>query len=247
MKSKWKSFSISLALVLLPYAASAQSLPGVVLDAGTGAPIAGASVLVLHERRVLADLRTDSLGRVALPVQPAAGYILHAIALGYESFTMRLQDQTTSFTALLVPQPIKVAGVSATVERRDPYLDLTGFYQRKRSEIGTFVDRAQLERRNPARVSDMFQAMPSVRLVCNPSGTRCAVVTRRFVSTRMTNCPLALYLDGIRMRGVTIDDLIPVNDLLGMEVYAGAARVPAQYGGPSSACGVILLWTRFRN
>jgi hypothetical protein len=41
-------------------------------------------------------------------------------------------------------------------------------------------------------------------------------------------------------------DLLQPEELLAIEAYLGAARVPAQYGGANSACGVILLWTRFR-
>jgi hypothetical protein len=41
----------------------------------------------------------------------------------------------------------------------------------------------------------------------------------------------------------SIDDFAP-NGLEGIEVYAGPATTPPQFGGLGAACGTIILWTR---
>jgi hypothetical protein len=39
-------------------------------------------------------------------------------------------------------------------------------------------------------------------------------------------------------------DSLHWQDIEAIEIYAGPAQVPPQYGGAHSACGVILFWTR---
>jgi hypothetical protein len=257
MKSKWKFCSISrgytagsllaAAFVLAPGVAAAQSVTGMILDSATDNRIVGASVTVYDGRRVVADLKTDSTGRFALPIAPKAAHLLQVSAFGYEPRTIRLRENMAPFTLRLAVTPLAVEGVEAVAERRDPHLDITGFYQRKRHEIGSFISLEQIEKRKPARACDLFQNMNGVRLVCNPSSTVCRVVSKRFTSLRTSACALSIYMDGVPYGRVNIDELVPVEDLLGVEVYAGSARVPAQYGGADSACGVILLWTRYKN
>jgi hypothetical protein len=56
-------------------------------------------------------------------------------------------------------------------------------------------------------------------------------------------CVPQIYLDGMRIRTCSIDDLASPMDLEGIEVYRSAV-VPAELAGPGSSCGVIALWTR---
>ncbi|HEX5726903.1 MAG TPA: hypothetical protein VFX98_15620, partial [Longimicrobiaceae bacterium] len=59
------------------------------------------------------------------------------------------------------------------------------------------------------------------------------------------NCPPRLFLDGVpASTGGPIDEVIEPMNVEAIEVYRGAAEIPAQYGGSSSACGVIVIWTR---
>ena len=58
-----------------------------------------------------------------------------------------------------------------------------------------------------------------------------------------------IYLDGIpvQLGGPSpLFDLesIPVDAILGIEVYDGPAATPAQFTGGSAECGVIVIWTR---
>jgi hypothetical protein len=39
-------------------------------------------------------------------------------------------------------------------------------------------------------------------------------------------------------------DSLRWQDVEAVEIYAGPAQVPPQYGGAHSACGIILFWTR---
>ena len=56
-----------------------------------------------------------------------------------------------------------------------------------------------------------------------------------------------MYLDGLFIPGADafeIDMLVPPEEIAGVEVYGSGLRVPIEYGGSTSGCGVILIWTR---
>lgn len=237
-----------MVLSAVPGWAQAQTVTGVVLDSAMETRVPGASVTVYHGRRVLADLKSDTMGRFEIPLAPSFLYLLQVNALGYEPRTIRLREGMAPFSVLLKAQPLRVDGVQVTAQRRDPYLDITGFYQRERAEIGSFITPEQIEKRKPGRISDLFHGVSGIRIVCGqtPVG-ECRVATRRMNSVTTAVCFPAIYLDDVALERGRVDGLVQPQDLLAVEVYAGAARVPARYGGANSACGVVLLWTRLRS
>jgi hypothetical protein len=221
----------------------AQSLRGIVLDSTSGNPVRGATVMLYEGRRVLADVRADSAGVFDIALAPSDDIVLHITALGFDDFSMRLRPRMNPLTVRLQPAPLSVEGVTATAPRRDPYLNLTGFYQRERKEIGTFIDRGQIDKSKPRRTSDLFRSVAGARIV--PRGTNYEVVSRRFSSGRGMCLPM-IYLDGAPVGRGGLDDMALPEDLLGVEAYMSSSRVPAQYSGSNAACGVILLWTRMK-
>jgi hypothetical protein len=49
--------------------------------------------------------------------------------------------------------------------------------------------------------------------------------------------------------GLELDDMVFPDNIVGIEVYAGPARVPPEFNvttGPSSgaACGAVVVWTK---
>jgi hypothetical protein len=221
----------------------AQSLRGLVLDSTSGNPVRGATVMVYEGRRVLADVKPDSAGVFDIALAPSGDMVLHVTALGFDDFTIRLQRRMHPLTVRLHPAPLTVEGVSVTAQRRDPYLNLSGFYQRQRREIGTFIDREQIDKTNPRRITDLFRSVAGARIV--PRGANFEVVSRRFSSGRGMCLPM-VYLDGGPVGRGGLDDMVLPEDLLGVEAYLSSSRVPAQYSGSNAACGVILLWTRMK-
>ena len=60
-------------------------------------------------------------------------------------------------------------------------------------------------------------------------------------------CSPSIYVDGVWLQelnpGESMADVMPVDELLAVEVYEWPFGVPQQYAGQQS-CGVILFWTR---
>ena len=59
-----------------------------------------------------------------------------------------------------------------------------------------------------------------------------------------------VYIDGVRVIRdtspdveVTLDDFVLASEITAMEVYRGAAEIPAEFGGAVGRCGAIVIWT----
>ena len=106
---------------------------------------------------------------------------------------------------------------------------------------GQFATRAEILERGWTSVSDMLFHMRGVTVGSDAMG-------RAIPMTRL-DCPMKVLLDGqpLELDGVSLDALVTLNDLAGIEVYRNGADAPQEftYGRPgSSACGIDAFWTR---
>jgi len=126
--------------------------------------------------------------------------------------------------------------VEVTEPRVDP---MAGFKHRRDSGFGVFLDRGDIERRNPAHTSDLFRSLAGVRVTPNRFGTA-RVTIGRFGG----RCAPTVYVDGTLTAGMPVDNVMP-QSIIGIEVYRGASEVPPQFNRPTErGCGTILIWTR---
>jgi hypothetical protein len=153
----------------------------------------------------------------------------------------------------LTPQPIELAGVTATSWGRSMRLRQNGFYQRMRAGLGAFMARDRIDQLQPYRTTDIFRYMRGFMVVPAGHGARWMVVSSRGpVSLSTRACVPKVYVDGMLTAPTAADqadilELVPPQDLEAVEAYSGAATIPAEYNPTGSACGVILLWTRDGN
>jgi hypothetical protein len=118
---------------------------------------------------------------------------------------------------------------------------------------GRFITREQIEKRNPRYLSDMLRNFSGLRII-DSAGVTVAVSTRgprhetrADGTTDASPCVLRVGLDGLPKDGwFDMDDVNP-SAVYGIEVFAGAATIPAEYGGmrPEAWCGLIMIWTRY--
>ncbi|MGH7501791.1 MAG: TonB-dependent receptor plug domain-containing protein [Longimicrobiales bacterium] len=149
---------------------------------------------------------------------------------------------------------VPLNALTISVEGGVPALDRVGFYERRRMGHGRFIERDDVVRRNPRRLSDLLQGMPGVRIVTDGwfSDVRLrASGLTGFNATPAMMCFPPVFLDGIVVSHgnaepgdrYNVDSILP-QDIEAIEVYTGPAQVPAKYGGANSACGIMLIWTR---
>ena len=117
---------------------------------------------------------------------------------------------------------------------RSRRLEIKGFYERRHwSELlglGTFITAADIERWRSSRVD---------HVVTNQvGGISPGLLNRR------TGCVMQVYLDGSRVAAGELRHLVLPIEVAGIEVYKGPASLPAEFGGSSSRCGVVVVWTK---
>ncbi len=225
---------------------AAGHLEGSVRLASDLTPLVGARVMVAE-----LDLSalSDSAGYFRIEEVPAGE---HEVIVGFLSMVSQAsrgvtvtirEDQTTEVELLLdiavLPVPALVVEIEALVERGK----MRGFERRRATTFGRFITRQEIERLKPSRLSQLFYGVPGVRIIRSPTDPS----TRILSTTRSGGvCAMDYYLDGIRQplnSGFTID-LLPPDDIEGIEIYVGSSRSPAIFSYRGARCGVVAIWTR---
>jgi hypothetical protein len=228
-----------------------DGITGRVAEAGTGRPVAGATVTLLNERghnmgRVVADAQ----GNFHLPVQSPGRLRLRADRVGYQRSTSepitvvpndRVRVELLVSTDAVVLAPLTVVASNRSVVRN---FRMAGFeWRREHQPWGRFIGPEQIQRIRPFYVTDVLQQVPFVQI--QGSGLDRYPTLRGRVGAR---CSPTIYVDGhpsMAGQGVTIDELVSGPDVAAVEVYDRAFEAPAEFlSGTSYNCGVIVIWTR---
>ena len=229
---------------------------GRTLNAGRGQRLAGwvllpehndARVQVLVDDVVRATTTPDgsfSVGRIEVGPRTlsfrSAGLAVRHISVNVQ------QDQSQLLLVTLRKAPVIV------VQRSSPAFDqrMAEFRKRRRAGGGFFLERAEIERRNPRTLSDLMRTVPGVRVLDRGSGFRFVSSHFRRLAGQPSGssddgvCDMMLYLDGqpFPVEGGDVDTRIRIDDIAAAEVYVSAGSVPREFAGLSAACGVIVLW-----
>jgi hypothetical protein len=229
-------------LALFPPASAAQeargrTLAGVVTDT-TGRPIAHVEVGLLAGREIARSLRTGEDGRFELTNLPDRKTSIVVRRLGYQPrvYTVQIREGATRafLPVVLDPMPAELEKIIVMARVAESGGRLRDFYERKRRNAwGTFIEREEIERRNPLWMSDMLRMVPGVRVMPIRWGGN-AVRLR-------DGCWPTVWVDGMPIRGAELDEVISPSEVAGVEVYRSRAGTPVQFTG---SCGAIVVWTR---
>jgi len=251
------------ALLLLALAAPAQTaaqarsgpatLTARILDDATGKPIPGAHVTVGERLGAYAD----SGGVARVTGIPAGGLVVAFGMLGYgtERIVVQFEPGAAVETDVrLTPEAVPLAPVAAVAPGRDPVLARIGFYDRASKKVGTFIFGERLDKtsRGSNRLTDALLAVPGIRITNNGRRDRYGLVIASSRGTVSFNlrCYPPVYIDGTKVEYIegyadpNVNSLVPLTDILGIEVYGDAALSPFEYD--RSPCGLVIIWTKRR-
>jgi hypothetical protein len=128
----------------------------------------------------------------------------------------------------------------------DMGLDNIGFTTRKRAMSGTFIDAADIMRRGPNVLTDVFRTVPSLRVV--PVSPYDYAVESSRGNQLGGNC-VKFWYDGSQYDPVfpgDVDRMIPPSNIAAIEVYNGAT-VPIEFSSANSSnCAVIVIWSKYK-
>jgi len=260
-------------LLLQAGPAARAKIAGTVTDATNEQPVFGAAVTVNGVTMASTDLN----GVFSLPEMDVqwGTNLLGVRRFGYtpmdEEFWAIQQESVFDVTIQMTPFTVRLPKVVVEGERTVyDYSRIPGFERRRRYGLGRYFTKEDIVERNAFALTDVFAASPGT-WVQNSGGQRYIVMTRGW-------CSPAFYIDGMRVMGtagvsfsfslgdegntigsygqldtepVAIDEWVNVDEVVGVEVYSGAAYVPLRFSKPGVAdegrngpgCGVILIWT----
>lgn len=117
----------------------------------------------------------------------------------------------------------------------------------KRNDANAVVTEAQIEKRNPVKLSTMLRGMAGLRLA-DSLGQTVAISQRgsKLSNGKPVPCVMRIMVDGIVMSPQTSIDGIFPKDVYGVEVFYGPARIPLNVGSmrTDTWCGMIAIWTK---
>jgi len=186
--------------------------------------------------------RTDASGRLVLASLPAGDFVVIARRFGFlpDSQRARLAVDGTAaigFRLRTSAHMLDTALVQGAA-LRDKMVD---FERRRASGHGTFITRDEIDRRNPIALADILRTVRG--LTVRTSGGRTEIRFVRANARVDADCPPEMWIDGARTFGATVDEFDPA-EVEGIELYRGLGQIPAEYLSRTSACGLVLIWTR---
>ena len=230
----------------MPLAAQAQhptTFVADVADAATGAPLAGADVVIQDLHRMA---RTNWLGEATFADIDSGAHQVRVRKLGFvpAQLTLPFQGDTVGQVFMLAEAPRSLDTIRVTASNVPVYLQ--PFERRLKLGLGRFLTEDQLDEEG-TRDLRLVIATRFPGLVIRPDGSgHDALYSVRGFMTRMQvkPCPVSVYLDDVPITQDDVWDLTRTWDLAGVEYYDGQTA-PVEYRVAGTVCGVLLLWSRW--
>ena len=227
-----------------------------VVTSSDGTPLQGVTLDVTMPDGVERTFVTVQSGRVLLPKTHTGRVIVRARAVGFASGLVSFKVAEGRNTAPIVLSTVAAPALDTVrvVGGRTVSARLDAFETRRLNrEASRSIGRDEIDRRGPVNAWQMLMDVPSVRIMPYGSGTYAMSGRGKLPSLLNPGapCPMQVAVDGTLLvprdeHGINLNDLPPPGQIHGIEVFAGAARIPLQFGGSGNNkwCGLIAIWTR---
>ena len=225
----------------------AQTVEGRLLELGSDQPIILAQVFLLTVGGEIADQTfTDERGFFSLSAREAGSFFVQAERIGYEARVDGVFDLgeggVLSVEFRLPRNPVALDTLHVSAERRSARLVLLGFYDRMKYGFGKFLTPEEIARRSVFGATDLLRNIPRVRIRQRQFGG-----SEVLIRSSRGLCSPNVVIDGNVVfwgQPARLDEVVQPHEIEAIEVYRGGAEIPLQFGGASSTCGAILIWTR---
>lgn len=254
--------AIGVALGCAAHAAAAQParradgqafLRGSVVEDGTGQPLRMVEVAIELRSGHRYATRTNQQGAFVLMV-PAGRHTVRARQIGFAEAHVDIDvvpgiDSARRVELFMEPisttSAASLDAVTVTARAAMRASALQRVAERRFLGLGQFVEYDEIVRRGQPPLADLLRAVPGVSVA--GSGPN-AVLT---MARARRGCYPVVFLDGTRVNRAfdpadvqqSVLAMIPGRTVEVVEIYRGPAETPAEFGGSSSPCGAVAVWT----
>jgi len=216
-------------------AATEPTVSGIIKDVG-GLPVSDVEVGIIRGERLQQFVITAADGKFLLAGVTPGVVPLRIRRLGYAMQFLDVDARIPSATTLQivlksVPSELEDVTIAANEGR------LHEFYERKqqRGTFGRFLVQRDIRRLGATHSSDLFRTVPGIVIRAASGGN----------TMRIRGCQPMVWLDGQRVPGAELDEVIQPSEIAAIEFYPSNAGIPAQYlERENRLCGLVLVWTR---
>jgi hypothetical protein len=210
------------------------SLEGNTAGAGTRVELFGTDIVVM----------TNERGEFTMQNLPSGSRLLVARHLGYgaEMAPVDLSSREKKHVSMKLAKFVAVMDPILVTARRSAALDKIGFGERSRSGFGYYIGPDRIAKMHPIQVTDIFRAVPGLRLSYGPLGPTVAS------SRSGTGGCVQYFLDDMPFTEMTPGDIstfVNGGEIVAAEVYQ-PGETPARFMRSGGSCVTIVLWTRFK-
>lgn len=213
------------------------TISGVIKD-GAGLPVSDVEVGIIKGERLQQFFITAADGKFLLTGVARGVVPLRIRRLGYAmqflDVDARLPSAATlEITLKSVPSELDEVMIAANEPR------LHEFYERKqqRGSFARFLEQNEIRRLGAINPSDLFRSVPGIVIRTASTGAGNTI--------RIRGCQPMVWLDGQRVPGAELDEVIQPSEIAAIEFYPSNAGIPAQYlERQNRLCGLVLVWTR---
>ncbi|MGI9044667.1 MAG: TonB-dependent receptor plug domain-containing protein [Gemmatimonadaceae bacterium] len=254
-------------MVLAVAQSNAQTVTGRITVGGTQLAARGAGVILLDSMgRPATAALADSFGRYSILARYPGSYRLRVHGRSgspmVETSAISLHPGATvelDIPLSLVPTTLGtviVVGKSIVDAPPGNPAKYDEFLRRKKLGFGRFLTRADIEKSGMNMVHDLLRGIPG--MLVSVSGSHPTIQSKRCPGSSIPGLDPAalagqsagpdtkqqpmLFVDGIRVRDIASLSNIHPGQIEAMEIYQGAAQVPAEAKG--DACAAIFIWLR---
>jgi hypothetical protein len=242
-------------------AQQAARLEVTVTTRATHSMLGDVTLIATPEKGAARTLRSDEKGRAVFDSLVPGVWRLKAQHIGFQpgEVGIRVGDGDNTVAILLEQNAPPMIDTVRIVGGRRVTSRLDDFETRRILKLTTAtISRAEIEKRNPFALSQMLTNLPSIR-IADSAGVKVAISTRGMKKGYFTdntgrpreglvNCMLQVMVDNVLMPyGFDLDQISP-QEVHGIELFAGAARMPPNLSSirTDSWCGLLVIWTRDR-
>lgn len=234
-------------------------ISGTVIDP-TRHPIEGAEIRVVGSAGVL----SSPMGTFRLYGVRGKELLVQIRRPGYRAQLLKLTGDWSG-TVLLEPGTFELPEIQVNARYAKParYAGTTkydDYFRRRRQGLGLFINREEIEIRNPLQTVEIFQGRPGVKTGVQPVGVMGGSV---LMFSRCSGVPplVNVYVDSRKMYPETVTHGTPwevatqlkaqvgqmvnqVNpaDIEFVEIFRGPGELPPEFNDGN--CGAIAIWTR---